>query len=949
MRTLLNKLGLRPITSRSWHIRYVCLSQVVAVAGLILSTSAWFAVSHREDQLAALELSSRAEGHALNLQVGINSYLRKAGALRALFESSGAKISRTQFEEFTKQLMNDQHAILGMSWLPRVMHNQRVAHERAAVLEGIADYQIKSVAPDGSMAASPDKSEYFPVFYNVTEASRTSAYGLDVSDGSMRQKTFERARDNDNIAASPIFTLQTGTGHRRGFIVALPVYTRGLPHTTLEERQRNLQGYITVVLQTSVMVESILSTTRKAGGLDLYFYSADVAGGDPSELVYFHGSRSRAVATEPKPRSALSAGPHWTGTLRVGDARWTMIAVPIPGGPGTIVRSGAWMALIFGLFVTAIVVAYIWSAGRYGRRLQVANGQLDQTLGALHTVNEELSARNLQVDSALKNMVQGFIMFDAQERIVVCNERYIEMYGLSREIVKPGCSFRDLLQHRATIGHLKIDPDQYRGDLLAELARGKIVHWVIGTDDGRQISITSKPMLGGGWVVTHEDITERRQAEAKISHMALHDGLTDLPNRHLFNEEIAECFKHLPRGQAFALLCLDLDRFKTVNDTLGHPVGDQLLQQVAARLRLCIREYDTVARLGGDEFAILKRGVAEPAQAKSLSERVVEAIGRPFDIGGHQVEIGVSIGIALAPTDATDSAELLKAADLAMLRAKTDGRGTYRFFDPALDKGIQARRALERDLRKALLQEEFVVHYQPLVNLQSGGISGFEALIRWDHPERGMVPPSDFIPFAEEIALIVPIGEWVLRQACKEAARWPSAVSIAVNLSPVQFRGLSLYQTVTDALARSGLAANRLELEITETALLRNQETTLESVQQLRALGVRIVMDDFGTGQSSLSNLSQFPFDKIKIDRSFVHDLASKKDSRAIIRAVVQLASSLGKATTGEGVETQGEVDYLKRVGCTEAQGYLFGKAVPAKEVYALLKLQGAPASASAA
>jgi diguanylate cyclase (GGDEF)-like protein/PAS domain S-box-containing protein len=650
MRIFLNKLGWRPNTSRWWHTRYFWLSVVVAIAGLILSTSAWFAVSHREGQLAALELSSRAEGHALNLQVGIISYLRKAAGVRALFESSDAKVSRMQFEEFTKQVMNDQNAILGMSWLPRIMLDQRVAHERAGTLDGISDYRIKSVAPDGSMAASPEKSEYFPVFYNVTEASRSSAYGLDVSDGSMRQRTFERARDSDAVATSPIFTLQTGTGHRRGFIVALPVYARGLPHNTLEERKHNLQGYITVVLQTSVLIETILSTTQKAGGLDLYFYSAE-GGRDTSELVYFHGSRSRTAAIEPQPRSALSAGPHWTGALRVGDARWTMIAVPVPGGPGIVVRSGAWMALIFGLFVTALVVAYIWSTGRYARRLQVANGQLDHTLGTLNTVNDELSA-------ALNNMTQGFIMFDSQQRIAVYNKRYIEMYGMSPDIVKAGRPFIELLHHRAALGILKTDPQQSHDEVLAELAKGEVTTLIAESGDGREILITNKPMPGGGWVATHEDVTERRRAEAKISHMALHDGLTGLVNRHLFNDELTGCFDHLARDEQFALLCLDLDRFKKVNDTLGHPLGDKLLQHVAARLRLCVREHDTVARLGGDEFAILQRGVAERSAATSLSERIVAALGRPFDLDGHQVLIGVSIGIALAPMNAADNVEL---------------------------------------------------------------------------------------------------------------------------------------------------------------------------------------------------------------------------------------------------------------------------------------------------
>jgi diguanylate cyclase (GGDEF)-like protein/PAS domain S-box-containing protein len=948
MRALWNMLGSRkgPFTS-AWRARYSLLALGVAIFGLILSASAWFAVSLRENQLAALELSSSASGHALNLQVGIGSYLRKASGLRALFDSSDHSVSRAQFEKFTKEVMNDTHAILGMSWVPRITRDQRISHEHAAAVDGMPGYRIKALAAEG-MIPSPEKDEYFPVFYTAPTAPGSSVYGLDLNDGGMRQETLEHARDSDAIATSPLFTLQSGIGYRRGFFVALPVYEPGSPHDTLEERRRNLRGYVNAVFQTSVLVETILSTTRKPAGLDLYFYPADY-GRDTSELLYFHGSRSRTAPVEPLQRGALRAGPHWIGKLDVGESRWTMIAVPIPGGPGTAVHSGAWIALALGLFFSAIVGAYIWTTGRHSLRLQISNTQLDRTIGTLNTVNTELSARKLEVDTALKNMVQGFIMFDAQERIVVYNERYIEMYGLSRDIVKPGCSLLELLEHRAAVGHLEVDPRLYRDQFISELAKGEVLHSVLDTKDGRQIAVANKPMPGGGWVCTHEDITERRRAQAEISHMALHDGLTGLANRDLFDQEIARCYQRLRGGQKFALLCLDLDQFKNINDTLGHRLGDRLLKEVGTRLRLCVRDSDTVARLGSNEFAIVQCGVPDRAETRSLIDKIVDVIGRPFDLDGHQVVVGVSIGIATAPTDATEGVELLKAADLALLRAKTEGRGTYRFFERAMDGCIQAQQALDRDLHKALLNDEFVVHYQPLVNLESEQIASFEALVRWNHPERGMIPPADFIPCAEVTGLIVPIGEWVLRQACKEAVGWPSAISVAVNLSPVQFRGLDLCQTVSDALARSGLSADRLELEITESMLLHDQASTLETVRQLRALGVRIAMDDFGTGHSSLSALRNLPFDKIKIDRCFVHELLSKHDSRAIIQAVVQLASSLGIKTTAEGVETPGELDYLKRVGCTEAQGYLLSKPVPAKDVWGLLKRLGMQAEASAA
>jgi diguanylate cyclase (GGDEF)-like protein len=914
-----------------WPAPYVWLSMVAGGIGLALSLLASYAVWHRENQLAELELNARASTYALTLQFGITAYMRKVSGLRTFFDSKSS-VSREEFDTFTKQLLSGQNAILGMSWIPRVMRNERDSHERAGVRDGLPGYHIKSIASDGTLTPSPDRSEYFPVFYAATEALDSWAYGLDLKDGGVREQTLERARDGDLLSVSPHFALQRGVVDRTGFFVVAPVYRAGLPHETVQDRNDNLIGFVQAVFQASVLLETIINTTTKATGLDLYFFPAD-SSGDQSTPLHFQGSSARAVSIEAQP----PAGPHWSGTLSVGDATWTFIAAPIPGGPAAADYARGWVVLICGLLLSAALMAYIWGNGLHAQRLRNINKELDHTLGVVNVLNEELSTRNLRIDTAINNMVQGFLMFDSAERIVVCNDRYIEMYGLSREIVKPGCSFLNLLRYRAATGLLKTDPEQYRADLVAELSNGEIVNWVVSIADGRDIFITNKPMRGGGWIATHEDITERRRAEAKISYMALHDGLTDLPNRHLFGEQVENNLVQLGRGHKVAVLCLDLDGFKDVNDTFGHPFGDKLLKQVGVRLRNCVRESDSVARLGGDEFAILQVGLTERAETASLAARIVDVISAAFDLDGHQVVIGVSIGIAVAPTDATDAVQLLKAADLALYRAKADGRGTYRFFEPAMDQRMQARRALELDLRKALANKELVLHYQPLVNLQTEQISGFEALIRWNHPERGMIAPADFIPFAEEMALIVQIGEWVIRTACEEASKWPSDVRVAVNLSAVQFRTPSLYEIVANALSHAGLAAARLELEITESVPLLNQAPTLETLRQLRALGVRIAMDDFGTGHSSLSYLRCFPFDRIKIDCSFIHDLSTEKDSRAIISAVAHLASSLGMETTAEGIETQGELDYVRHVGCTEGQGYFFSKAQPARDVRSLL------------
>jgi diguanylate cyclase (GGDEF)-like protein len=550
----------------------------------------------------------------------------------------------------------------------------------------------------------------------------------------------------------------------------------------------------------------------------------------------------------------------------------------------------------------------------------------------------QLAREKQRLNTAINNMPQGLVLFDAAERLVVCNDLYIEMYGLSREIVKPGCSFLEIVRCRAKVGDfLRREPEEYRAGHVAAMALGKVTTLILEGAEGREVLVTTSPMADGGWVATHEDITARRRIEAKIAYMAHHDALTDLPNRLQLYEHLGQMLARPKRGEHVAVFCLDLDRFKDVNDAYGHAVGDLLLKAVADRLRQCVRDTDMAARLGGDEFAIVQAGASQPTDATSLASRLIEVIGAPYELAGDQVTVELSIGIALAPGDGLDPEQLLKNADMALYRAKSDGHGLYRFFEPEMDARMQARRRLEIDLRNAIANSEFELFYQPVVDMQTEHVTGFEALIRWHHPERGMIPPLEFISVAEDTGLIVPIGDWVLRQACLEAATWPSDVKIAVNLSPVQFKSKGLLLSVMSALAASGLSAKRLELEITESVLLQDADATLAILHELRGLGVRISMDDFGTGYSSLSYLRKFPFDKIKIDQSFIFDMSAHNDSLAIVRAVIAMGSGLGIATTAEGVETAEQFKQLKLEGCTEVQGYLFSPPRPAGEVKGLL------------
>ncbi|MGN6115317.1 MAG: bifunctional diguanylate cyclase/phosphodiesterase [Nitrobacter sp.] len=682
---------------------------------------------------------------------------------------------------------------------------------------------------------------------------------------------------------------------------------------------------------------------------------------------------------------------------------------------------------------------------------------------------EQLGAEKQRLDTAINNMSQGLLMFDASERLIVCNRRYIEMYGLSADIIKPGCTFREAIAHRQATGSFGGDLDQYCRDTLGNTGHEHVV--VIRTTDGRSIQITNRPVADGGWVATHEDITERqnlererdrdraflnriidhiptqitvkdvrdrryvlansvaetqfglarnkivgttaydvfpreaadtitndddealrsldgfyleerpwhsqalgtryitsrriiirdrdnnpqylinvvdditerKQTDDRILHLAHYDALTDLPNRALFHEQLERELKRINRGEQFAVLYIDIDEFKGINDSLGHAVGDELLKGVAARLRQCVRETDFVARLGGDEFAVVQTAIRNADDVTDLVNRIYDEIREPYECLGHQISTDASIGIAMAPRDGSNLEQLLKNADLAMYGAKAAGRRTYRFFEPEMDARAKTRRQLELDLRRIIADSEFCeggfeVHYQPLVSLRDNRVTGCEALLRWRHPERGMISPAEFIPVAEETGLIAELGEWVLATACAEAATWPDHIKIAVNVSPVQFRSHSLPLKVASVLASSGLSPHRLELEITEAVLIRDDEIALAILHQLRAIGVRVALDDFGTGYSSLSYLQRFPFDKIKIDRCFIDDIVQSDGSASIVQAVVNIATARNMTTTAEGAETAAQREALRALGCTEMQGYLFSAAKPAEAIGKLLR-----------
>ena len=612
---------------------------------------------------------------------------------------------------------------------------------------------------------------------------------------------------------------------------------------------------------------------------------------------------------------AFPANPQGNATLTVSKSLW-----PLIHEIGLLALAGSAVGIAVGL-----------AARRAGLRW-------------LDRIHYEQRAQNLRFHTAIDNISQGLCFFDGQQRLIVCNRRYAAMYDLADDIIRPGTTLQAIVDARFEAGSF---PPMGRTEYLAWrdtiAISNKPSDTEIALRNGKVFAIHHEPMPDGGWVATHEDISERKQATAQIERMAHHDALTGLPNRLCFRDRLHARIADATPDEVIAVLSIDLDGFKVVNDTLGHPVGDALLRLVAQRLDDCVRQEDLLARLGGDEFAIVQMGEKQPHAAKALADRLVRTMDRPFDVDGHRIVVGTSVGVALWPDDGLDSDQLLSRADLALYDAKGAGRGDFRFFRRELGEKANNRRSLEIDLRRAVALGQLELHFQPIVSLRPASARGrrpvasFEALLRWNHPERGLVMPDTFIGLAEETGLIESIGAWVLDEATTIAARWPAHIGVAVNLSPRQLKHGQLLDVVRNALLRSGLRPERLELEITESVLLVENSINVALLHELRALGIKISLDDFGIGYSSLSYLRSFPFEKIKIDRSFVCNLVDSSEAAAIVRAIATLGDSLGMIVTAEGVETEEQLQTLTRLNCHQAQGYLFGRPVPACDVAAML------------
>jgi diguanylate cyclase (GGDEF)-like protein len=555
----------------------------------------------------------------------------------------------------------------------------------------------------------------------------------------------------------------------------------------------------------------------------------------------------------------------------------------------------------------------------------------------------KLESVNVWLDVALNNMSRGVSMFDANNTLVLCNANYARLYGLPAHLTQSGTPIAAIIAHRVQSGMVIEAPKTLEShsegasfeDFIAPRTE---TNFIQRSREGRLISVSNQPLSAGGWVALHQDVTKQREADDVARRLARQDALTTLQNRRGLQEALGDACRRIATDGGFAVHCIDLDKFKHVNDAHGHQAGDTLLEAVAQRLRKATRPDDVVARLGGDEFAVIQCGTDCRETAQVLGARLVDVISKPYQIRGHVVTIGASIGIALAPEHGDDPEELLRHADIALYAAKADGRRTHVTFEPAMDSQIQARRQLERDVRQALAYSEMTLHYQPILDLATQRVVSCEALMRWTHRERGFVSPADFIPIAEETGVIHELGAWALAEATRAAAAWPDGIKVSVNLSPAQFNGPDLAAIVAAALADSGLTPSRLTLEITESVLLKDDDVSMAMLHRLRDLGVSIALDDFGTGYSSLSYLRSFPFSQLKIDQSFVRDLPNRSECVAIVQAVTSLARSLDMTTVAEGVETNDHLQRVRAAGCDQAQGYLFSKPVPVERIPAIIE-----------
>ncbi len=922
------------------------------VGGLLLSCTLFLGIARLESDKTALNFQQLAEARFTAVSKGLDDAVRVLAVLNQLF-STVDTVSREQFHSFTQPLLARYPYIRAFNFHRLLSQAERPAYE-AGIRQQMPGFVVNEMK-NGKVLPAGVKSSYNIVDFIEPMQGNEAAFGLDVSPNAMMNRSMQLALDSGQPAATGLLQLAQGSDRQPGFVVLIPVYRPGAVPENAKARHNAVIGDTAAVFRAGDLFEKTLSAAGllNAAGINLSVYAGSRP--DAANLAFRRGSAPPAATAAPLlPAWLLNEPPDSVAyTFEVAGQPWHMVvsASPLPFARNHL---DALLILLGGSLFSLLAAAYLQTLALRSQRIrqQVEERTADLKLANQHLL-EDIAARK-RVELALQASEERFHRLadlssdwyweqDEQFRFTIITgdlsgkggiaaEHYV---GKARWEMPIEMSEAEWAAHRATLeAHQAFTNLEYRS--INDLPH---VYW---------FSINGEPLFDAdgkfkGYRGTGKDITERKQAEARIQHMAHHDVLTGLPNRALLQDRLSQAIAYAERyAQPIWVVFIDLDRFKFVNDSLGHKAGDQLLNAMAQRLQSATRETDTVARLGGDEFVLVLPARSDEAMAGGILQRIMDSIAQPLAIAEQTFYLGCSMGVAIYPADGSSAEELIEHADIAMYRAKETGRNNFQFYTAAMNAGMLERLRLESALRSALERDEFVLHYQPQVDLQSGRVVGMEALIRWQHPQLGMVSPLRFISLAEETGLIVPIGAWVLRTACAQNQAWQQAglgpLRIAVNLSARQFAQPGLAQSIGAALAESGLAPQYLDLELTESLVMTDVERTIEVLRELKALGLQLSIDDFGTGYSSLSYLKRFPIDVLKIDQSFVRDITHHPDDALIVMSIIALAHNLKLHVIAEGVETQEQLDYLQQHGCDEMQGYFFSRPVPAAEFEQLLR-----------
>ncbi len=895
---------------KSAALRGMSVAWLALVVSLLITGWAWYLAQAAAGQNARDRFEFRINEVKIAIADRMRAYEAVLRGAKGLFSAS-EEVTQEEWRAYVRSLNLDQvyPGIQVVAFVKRVPSSEKEAHTHAIRAKGFPGYAIW---PPGRRA------EYAPIIYLEPFAERNlRAFGYDIFSEPVRRAGLEHARDTGEAAISGKITLvqETGENTQAGFIMFLPIYRKGVPTDTVEQRRHALEGYVDIAFRMEDLMRGILSQNVHDVDIEIF----DGAGTEEASLMYDHDNRTRFNRADD---SAIFSN---TTSLDIHDHVWTLYFSSLSSFEASIDEDKPRLVLAGGTFISLLFFAIAWSLVSRRASLMVAEAQMHQ------------------LSSAVEQTADVVVITDRQGTIEYVNPAYEQITGYRRQevlgksagVVKSGehgKSFYEELWQTILAGRV------FRGVMINRKKDGSLYY--------EEKTISPLKDADGNivrFVSTGKDITQRLQSEERLHYLAHHDPLTGLPNRALLQDRLKQAMLEADRnGRMVAALFLDLDRFKTINDTLGHQTGDALLKTVAERLATCLRASDTVSRLGGDEFTIVLANVANVDDVTRVAQKILDQFLLPFRIGERDLFVSSSIGITLYPLDEKDPEHLLKDADVAMYHAKELGGNVFQFYTPALNARAARRLELEIGLRRALERQEFVLHYQPLVDMRTGRLQGMEALLRWQHPELGLIPPLDFIPLAEETGLIIPIGEWVLKTACAQIKTWHNAgfpaLQVAINLSSKQLRDKNLIAAVKRALTESGLDPRYLDLELTESVLMQDMELAATILKELKTVGVFVSLDDFGTGYSSLSYLKRFPIDYLKIDHSFVRDIATDAVGAGLVKAIIAMASVLHIKVIAEGVETLQQMEFLRHHGCDIAQGYFCSKPLDVEEFTELLR-----------